>query len=756
MLSADVKSQNCDHLVRGIVLDQHDTTILAFANIIIEGTGQGVQADSSGYYELKGLCPGTYTFICSHVDCEPIKRRIKIEDKITECNFYPEHHAKELEQVIIKSRTGQESTISKDQLDQETLASFKTSSLSRNLTNIAGISTLKTGSNIEKPIIHGLYGSRIAIIQQNSKLEDQQWGNEHAPNIDVLMFDKIEVVKGAASVRYGAKAIGGAVLLEQSKLYTGNKLKGSFIGNIQSNAPGASIGLVLKKGIKKYSGLGWKFATGIQKFGDQSAPDYVMSNSGLENVNASFSIGKDLGKWTNRITISSRYNNSGLLLASQVSSLKDIERALSADIPAIIRPFTFAIDAPRQQTLHSVAIYNGGVRLNEAHNLKYNISYQFNNRKEFDVRRSGRTDIPAVNMNLHTLEMDLTEDHRWNEHVSGSVGVTFMSQQNINIDNTQRRPIIPYYSLINPGIFVFEQAGFNDWTLEGGARMDFLALRSKYYNTQKQLNAPERQFTNGLFSAGVSRSIKDIITVRGNAGMGFRAPDVNELYSDGVHLSASAYEVGDPNLKSERSFKLIVEIENSKDRLFHYELNIFRQSFSNYIYQKKDGFVSTIAGLKLKYIYLQDDALFQGFDLNMDLNAGNFISLKSRTSYVHATNKATNKGIPLIAPFSTNLDVSLHLLKKVENLPLFDLIISGDYSAAQKRFDEDDLFKAPPASYILFDVGIRYSGRTRNNSIELKCNNILNQTYSNYLNNLRYFSPQEAGRNITLQYSFNF
>ena len=164
--------------------------------------------------------------------------------------------------------------------------------------------------------------------------------------------------------------------------------------------------------------------------------------------------------------------------------------------------------------------------------------------------------------------------------------------------------------------------------------------------------------------------------------MGFRAPDVNELYSDGVHLSASAYEVGDPNLKSERSFKLIVEIENSKDRLFHYELNIFRQSFSNYIYQKKDGFVSTIAGLKLKYIYLQDDALFQGFDLNMDLNAGNFISLKSRTSYVHATNKATNKGIPLIAPFSTNLDVSLHLLKKVENLPLFDLIISGDYSAS--------------------------------------------------------------------------
>ena len=64
MLSADVKSQNCDHLVRGIILDQHDTTILAFANIIIEGTGQGIQADSSGYYELKGLCPGTYTFIC--------------------------------------------------------------------------------------------------------------------------------------------------------------------------------------------------------------------------------------------------------------------------------------------------------------------------------------------------------------------------------------------------------------------------------------------------------------------------------------------------------------------------------------------------------------------------------------------------------------------------------------------------------------------------------------------------------------------
>lgn len=753
---SNLYGQTCDLTIRGVILDHHDNTILSYASIVVEGTSFGAQADSSGIYEIRGLCPGTYDLVCSHLDCEPVRKRLKITEKFTEVNFYPEHHAMELEQVIIRARSDQGLTNASETIDRQTLTSLKTASLSQNLSSIAGISILKTGSGIEKPLIHGLFGSRVSIVQQGSKLEDQQWGNEHATNVDVLMYDKIEVIKGAASVKYGAKAIAGAVILEQDKIYTGAMPKGIFIANIQSNAPGGSLALVTEQGVKNFKGLGWKLAVGAQRFGDNSAPSYVMSNTGYENYNASFSIARENSKSSNRLTLSSRYNNSGLLLASQVSSLSDLERALNASIPSVINDLTFRIEAPRQRVIHSNAIYNGSFRINEEHKLKYNASYQLNNRQEFDVRRSGRTDIPAVNMNLHTLQAELTEDHQWNEHFNGSVGITFLSQQNINVPNTQRRPLIPYYALINPGIYIFEQASWNQLTAEIGARADHISMRSKYYNISNELTEPKRKFNNALVSGGLAKRFKDLFKVKINAGIGFRAPDVNELYSDGVHLSASAYEVGNPDLLTERSLKIIAEIENDKSRRFHYVLNVFRQDFSNFIYQEKDGFISTVAGLKLRYKYLQNDAVFQGLDANVTFNANHWFSIKSKTAYVKANNLSTDKGLPLIPPFNTSLELTLHLTGKVENTAKLDLAVEGNYTAHQNRYDEDELFKVPPPSYMVYNTVIRYISKTRNKTLELKCSNLLNSKYSNYLNNLRYFSPQETGRNISIQYFYNF
>lgn len=751
-----LKAQLCNLTVRGIILDEHDTTALSYANIAIEGSDKIAQADSSGYYEIQGLCPGTYTFICSHIDCTPVKKRMTIGERFTELNFYPEHHVRELKQIVIRARSNHEVTSVRASIDAEQLTSLKTSSLSQSLRTLPGISVLSTGNNIEKPLIHGLYGSRIAIVQQASKLEDQQWGNEHAPSIDVLMFDKIEVIKGAASVRYGSKALAGAVILEQGPLYKQKEARHTLVATLQSNSPGLAASSIIEKGLGDHNNAGWKLGLGVQKNGDFMAPAFVLSNTGNTNLNGAFSIGKTGKKWDTRVTLTSRYTRSGLLLASQIHNQNDLERAIGSDRPLTERPWTLKIQAPCQEVIHSSAIYNGSYRWKEDHKIKINASYQHNNRKEFDVRRGGRTDIPAVNMNLHTGQIEVADDHQWDETWSGSIGLTLLAQINQNVPNTQRRPIIPYYTLINPGIFVFQQANFDRITLEGGVRLDHQALDATYYDITQKRYEPHRKFTNGVASGGFSTVLWHQVNVRVNAGMAYRAPDVNELYSNGVHLSSASYEVGDPGLTAERSFKWITEISNDKDRQLNYSVSLFHQSFKNYIYQKPNGYVSTIAGLKLRYDYVQALAELIGSDAWLNYRINPWATLQARASWIEGTNKETGKGIPLIPPFAAGAGLEIRLYKDKKSGKEGIFKVDADHTGRQKRYNAEELFRDPPGSYTLVNISLKIKGKNSRNTYELKCNNVFNTAYSNYLNNLRYFAPQEAGRNIICQYIYNF
>lgn len=746
-------AQPCNNIIKGYILDQHDLSALSYASVVVSGTSLGAEADSLGFFEIKGLCKGSYTLICSHVGCEPVKRKVEVVEAVTNLNFYPEHHAHELKQIFIRARTNQEITNVRNSLNAEQLRLMKSDGLTQTLATIPGLSVLSTGSNIEKPTIHGLYGSRIAIIQQGSRLEDQQWGSDHAPNIDVRLFDKVEVIKGAASVRFGAKAMGGAILLEQKPVYTGRQLKQEVLLSAESNSAGIAVSSVIQRG-DTATHTGWKMAAGIKKYGDRSAPDFVLSNTGTTVADLGFSFGYHKGEKRHRITLSGYYNNAGLLAASQVNSQDDILRALEADKPLVIHPFSFGIEAPRQSAVHTNLLYNGQISLSKDHKLKLNVSYQYDNRREYDVRRGGRSNIPAVNMNLHTAQLELLEDHRWNDIFSGMVGLNILGQINVNNPNTQRRPIIPYYNLFNPGIFAYQQANLNHLTIEAGIRVDYQHLNALYYDLNQKLHEPRRNFGNVVFNIGISADILPEMRFKANTGLAYRAPDVNELYSNGVHLSSVAYEVGDPDLRSERLWKTIVELSNSKDSRLHYSIDMYFQLFRNYIYQRPNGFVSAIAGIKLRYDYVQTDAVFGGFDALMKYRILPWWQIEGKASGLRATNRATGLGIPLIPPLHISGESMFTLWKNKKNQTSLRAGINVSHFSEQKRYNPADLFAGPPPGYTLAGALIRYSGKNERNTLELKVTNLFNTRYSSYLNNLRYFAPQEVGRNWILQYRF--
>jgi iron complex outermembrane receptor protein len=134
------------------------------------------------------------------------------------------------------------------------------------LTEIAGVSSLKTGSSVVKPVINGLFGSRVPVINNNVRLEDQEWGTEHAPNFDVNAAGKITVIKGASGLQFGGDAVGGLIIIEPVSVKS--TLFGKTILNLASNGRG-SMSSSLHKGNDK--GWSWNALGTVKYMGDKEA-----------------------------------------------------------------------------------------------------------------------------------------------------------------------------------------------------------------------------------------------------------------------------------------------------------------------------------------------------------------------------------------------------------------------------------------------------------------------------------------------------
>lgn len=749
-------AQSCESTIRGRIYDEHDRSGLELSSIIIMGTDQGSLTDSLGNYIIRNVCPGTITLKVTHIDCEEIIRKITVDKGVIQLDIALEHHVRQLDQVNIQAKSNKRPVAPHEKINRTELNLSKNGTLTENLRSISGVNSLTTGPNIEKPIIHGMFGSRIGILVEGSKVEDQQWGSEHAPSVNLLLFDDVEVVKGVSAIRYGAKSLGGTIVIEPSIPYTGQQLDGTIHLGASTNAPGGSISLELARGFRAQDKGGWKLAAGITRYGDSHAPDFVLSNTGGENVSAGFMCTFLQDKWFHRITLMTQYTSSALLLSTQIGSQADLEHALELSRPTIIRPFTFGIAPPSQKVLHTSAIYNNSYRLNANQIIRLNGSFQWNNRKEFDIRRGGRSNIPAVNMDLLTTQLEIVEDHTWSNAFSGQWGMAFMHQHNQNDNKTDRFPLIPWYHQINGGLFIIEKWYHKNIIAEVGGRGDFTNYYSIYYTLTNDLITDRKKYFNGTFSASIRYQNHSGLIFTFNSGMGFRPPDINELYSNGVHISAASYEVGNPSLRSERALKTILSIEKNNLNRLSFVANIYHNSVQNFIYLRPEGSIITIAGAKLKYQYTQSDAQFFGADVSTKFILTPALLIEEKADYLYAVNKTTKMGLPMIPPFSNRLSLTWSINKSITNKSHYDFSVNWGYTARQKRYDEADVFSPPPAEYHLFGLGTRYKSRNNKLILDLELKNIFNIAYSNYLDRLRYFSKSESGRSLSLKILFNF
>ncbi len=749
-----LKAQQCNLTLRGHVLHAGTNEPMAYANIVIKETNDGVMADEEGHYTISGLCAGTYTIVCSRVGCTHEEHLITLSDNTIK-DFFLEEHSITIEQVVIESnRLRPTETQATAELSGAELESGKGLNLAESLKRLPGVTTLNTGATIAKPVIQGLHSNRVLIMTNGVRLEGQQWGLEHAPEVDPFLADKVTVIKGASGVRYGADAMGGVILVEPRPLRGSKGIGGEVnLQGFSNGRTGVASGMIEGRLGGKLPLVGRLQGT-IKRGGNLRAPDYFLNNTGVSERNFSWTLGLDKDDWSTEVFYSNFYTKLGILADAHIGNLTDLENAIERGRPLEDGSFTYELGRPLQRVLHELVKAKSSVRTGDAGRLSLQYSRQFNRRQEFDAHRPfgnlpESTDDPDIEFEITTHAGDISWEHKPVGNWRGTIGATYLWQRN----TTDRGALIPNYESQTAGAYWIER-----WKkypvpieLEAGIRYDYKWMSVGRQGTDtigQQLN-----FNSFSGTLGAIYTFPRLVRLRFNFGTAWRPPQVNELFSEGVHHGSASYEKGNPDLQPERAFNTSLTAEFDNQKNLSATITAYYNLIDDFIFAEPAGEpVLTIRGAFPAFEYNQTDARLMGIDWSVDYEFIKKLTLESRGSLLRAWNRKLDDHLVFMPAdrFQTSLKYAFSKTAAAGQPPFIRLTMVNVLE--QKRAPEDIDYAPPPPGYTRFDLEAGATFRLRNQPFEvgLSVLNIFNTSYREYLNRFRYF-VDEPGRNLLLR-----
>ncbi|MDA7501910.1 TonB-dependent receptor [Chitinophagales bacterium] len=756
-------AQDCELAIKGKVFDEGSEVPLSFVNVYIQELFRGAVTDDNGHFLLEDICPGHYHLIFSHIGCEGVQIHLDLASDTT-LTIQLSHTPTSLGAIIVEGKKEEYVHQPSISLGRKNIEENANQNLSGLLENEAGVHLIKNGSGISKPAVHGLYGNRLTILNNGIAQSGQQWGNDHSPEIDPFSADKIVVLKGASAIEYGGGGIGSVILVEPRRIERDPHLHGQINYVYETNGRGHSLNTRLQK----YSPvLAWRINGTLKKYGDKKTANYFLNNTGVREANLSVQLEKS---WNDKLFVDfygSTFNTQlGVLRGSHIGNLTDLEQALSSDVPLFTEPdFSYAIDAPKQSVSHHFVKAQAKYFLNENQRLELVLASQVNNREEFDLRRSGRTDIPALSLIQYTFDSALKFVANFGDNWSWK-----LANQNVLTDNTNRPetgilPLIPDYISWKSGLFSTLSKKNDKTYFNLGVRYDyeFQNVLTISNSTPREVIKFENNFHNvsGLFA--FKWDVTKTHAVSLNTGFSMRNPAINELYSSGLHQGVSGIEEGDITLNRERLLKSTLEYNWLPNANFSLSALAYYQDFKDYIFLNPQQEIRlTIRGAFPVFSYEQTDAAIYGFDIASQFTINNVLFGTLKYSYLRG--RDTQNSIPLVFMPPNSFYGSLvcrvkKTTKVTRNLSLQDseLELNSRLVLEQKNILQEQDFVLPPESYLLFGAKASTSIVFSHYKIRcfLKANNIFNVSYRDYLNRQRYFAD-DIGFSVAVGMNFKF
>lgn len=781
---------NCKLTITGKVLDDSKNA-LPRATVFIKEHNIGKVTDLDGIYFFSELCEGDYVLEIKFLGYETqvVKLNLRKSERIETILNTEDRLLSEV--VVSDHREPVGKASNYGALSGKALEEVRGKSLGESLQSITGVNTIQSGPAIFKPVIHGLHSQRILILNNGVRQEGQQWGAEHAPEIDPFMAANLVVVKDAGAIKYGTDALGGVVILTPAELPTDQQLGGQLHVIGSSNGRSGVVSGLLEGGIPNYKGWGWRLQGTAKKSGDLHTPNYNLSNTGFRELNYSASTGYHKGGTGFEVFYSHFNTTIGILKGSVVGSIEDLAIALEQEPPQNTQPFTYQINSPRQEVKHDLIKLTSHIRKGD--NL-FNVQYalQINNRQEFDLRRGSLTEVPALGYKLFTHTVDAEWEKTKSKSHIRSLGLNAMAQDNNKIDGTQTLPFIPNFNNYTAGLFWIEKIAKTNWDWEIGARYDLRYYKIVGFDFKNQLYRSEFNFHNVSATAAGTLKINPASSFTSSLGSAWRPPNVAELYSLGTHQSAAAIEYGllldeitnevrspdEVDFKAEQAIKWVNTYRVQKEK-WSMEMTNYINYIFNYIYLKPRGVTENTRGIFPYFRYTQTDASFLGADLSFGYSVTKKLKLNSRISLLRAKDETNNDYLIFIP--SNRYEVSMRYdAPNIQSWTNPFLEIRLKYVAKQNRaprvvpirdiieakeqgidlFENDNLnfdFVDSPDGYFLASIALGISKPNMKSKLDFRISieNLTNTAYREYSNRMRYYAD-EIGRNLSIALKYSF
>lgn len=756
------QTDTCKSSLSGKVLDNHDRTPLEYASIYIVELNKGTSSDSKGFYKIENICDGAYTIKISHIGCTSIEDKITVRGNTIK-NFYPEHHAEILNGIEVTAEKPIEQTTQvKNEVSDEKLNQSKGQSLGDALKNITGVNTLNTGNSISKPVIHGMHSNRILILNNGIRQEGQQWGIEHAPEVDPFIANKISVIKGANSIRYGSDAIAGVVLVETKPMRDSAGIGGEVNVVGMSNGKGGTTSAYLEGNFNKIKAFSWRVQGTLKQSGNISAPKYILINTGVKEYNFSYSLGWKKEKYGVELFYSQFNTTLGIFSASHIGNLTDLNYAFSSPVPLETGPFTYDLKRPYQHIEHELFKLKSYFYTGSKGKLLFTYARQYNLRYEYDKHTPLNDSLKALNrpdlqFEITSHSADLVWEHNTFKNFSGSIGLTTITQGN----TYEGRALIPNFRNYSGGLFWIERWRKKKFELEGGIRYDYKWLKIYRYqyigNATYELVTPLHIFHNVTLNLGTIYRVDSILNFSFNLGTAWRAPNVSELYSNGLHHGAAAIEYGNDSLSSERTYNAIFAMRFTPNKRLRVEASPYVHYFDNFIYRQPSlSPVLTIRGAYPAFYFKQANTFLWGCDFNISHNLIKSFEISGKASLLRAKNLSENNWLIMMPADRFETEIT-YRFKKRKRLNVSYVSASVLYVNKQWRVPVNIDFAPPPSNYYLLNIHTSIITKIKNQDVEFGISifNALNQSYRDYLDRFRYYTDA-MGRNIVLRLKVPF
>jgi iron complex outermembrane receptor protein len=713
--------------VIGTISDKQSKPISG-ATICVPELHKETISDENGNYNFANLPNGNFKIVVSLTGFETKFKTFSSNQKEIKIDVVLEETVHQMDEVIISTafnKLQSQNVMKVEHQSMKSLSQKGISTLIEGLATIPGVAQVSTGTSIGKPVIRGLSGNRVLVYSQGVRLENQQFGEEHGLGLNDTGIESVEVIKGPASLLYGSDAIGGVLYFNPEKFAAPNTVDGNFSQKLFSNTNGSNSSLGVKASSENLKFL----ARGSHNtHADYKIPDgNRVTNTRYNETDFKTALGYSNSKFTSTL----RYNFNKLDLGIPETGV---------DEQTLIKKTNY----PKQAVFANILSWNNTIFFKNS-KLDADLGYISNDRSEFED-----SDVANLHMKLKTYNYNVKYYLPKFGKFESIIGTQGMHQSNVN---SAGEYLIPDAATKDFGVFGTINYEWNKNVLQAGVRFDNRSITTTangILNHEGYFQTIDKKFQSFNSTLGFKTDLKENIIFRLNLASGFRAPNLAELTSNGVHEGSNRYEIGNSNLKNEQNFQTDLNLEYRNP---HFEIfvNGFYNHINNYIFIAPNGVVTN--GFDT-YDYAQANANLFGGEAGIHFHPHPLDWLHITSSFESVTGKKQNgDNMPLIPANKWNNALKTEF-KSTKFIKDGFAVLNIEYTLDQNNPNQ---FETKSNDYTLVNLGFGGKitfGKTAFD-INLNANNLFDKAYISHLSRLKTNEILNIGRNIVLGINFN-